>query len=378
MPQKIFTLEAVAAKHGDCLLLHWGKASDPNLIVIDGGPGGVFNQFLNKRLKQLRASRQDPLLIDMMMVSHVDQDHIKGILDLTKRLEELEDQGRDLPWEIGDLWHNRFDDVSGNAAARAFGASFPGGTFTPQTRHAGATIASVGQGRALRDRAENLAIPTNGGDNLIVGGFIWDMGDGLELHVLGLRRDQIEKFREAWDKELTAKGWATRTAGAEVADFLDKSPFNLASIVVLAKLGSKSMLLTGDARGDHIIEGLREDGVLPATGGSIKVNILKVPHHGSDRNVDTDFFRTIKADHYVISGNGKHKNPDMSTLQMILDARGNSSFKVHCTYRNGIEGHKERLKKFLAQLTNARRKKFVFRPEADLSLQVDLGRKVSD
>ncbi len=73
---------------------------------------------------------------------------------------------------------------------------------------------------------------------------------------------------------------------------------------VLAKLGSKTMLLTGDARGDHILEGLREDGFL--TGRSMKVNIMKVPHHGSDRNVDSEFFRTVKADHYVISGNGKH------------------------------------------------------------------------
>lgn len=376
--KKLFTLEVVAAKHGDSLLLHWGKASDPRLILIDGGPRGVFNQFLSKRLEQLRASRNDPLPIDVMMVSHVDDDHLRGILDLTKKLEDLDEQDRDLPWEIDDLWHNSFDDVVGNAAARAFGASFAPGAFSPQTRHSGATIASVGQGRTLRDRAENLAIPTNGGDDLIVGGFTWDMGGGLSFQVIGPRREQIDEFREAWDKELERKGWATRTAAAEVAAFLDKSPANLASIVVLAKLGSKTILLTGDARGDHIIEGLREDGTLPPSGGSIKVNILKVPHHGSDRNVDTQFFRTVKADHYVISGNGKHENPDMTTLQMIFDARGNARFKIHCTYRNGIKGHKERMKKFLGRLSKTERRKFVFRPEADLSMKVDLGRKLRD
>ena len=33
----IFTLEALQAKHGDALLLHYGDAASPRLIVIDGG-----------------------------------------------------------------------------------------------------------------------------------------------------------------------------------------------------------------------------------------------------------------------------------------------------------------------------------------------------
>jgi Metallo-beta-lactamase superfamily len=376
MPQKIFTLEALAAKHGDSLLLHWGSAPDPHLVVIDGGPSGVFNAFLRKRLEQLRrAPGRDPLPIDVMMVSHVDDDHIHGILDLTRKLEEVDGQGGNLPWEIDDLWHNAFDDVLGNAQARAFGASLTPAVFSPRTRHAGATIASVGQGRTLRDRAQNLAIPTNGGDDLIVGGFTWNLGDGLELSVVGPRRNEIVEFRKVWDKEVKKRGWATRTAAAEVAAFVDKSPFNLASIVVLARLGSKTMLLTGDARGDHVLEGLRADGYL--SGSSMKVNILKVPHHGSDRNVDTAFFRTLKADHYVISGNGEYGNPDMTTLQMIVDARGSERFQVHCTYRNGIKGHKARMKAFLDRLPSTQRRKFLFRPESELSLRVHLGRRFS-
>ena len=34
----IFTLEALEAKHGDSLLLHYGTKKSPQLIVIDGGP----------------------------------------------------------------------------------------------------------------------------------------------------------------------------------------------------------------------------------------------------------------------------------------------------------------------------------------------------
>lgn len=376
MPQKVFTLEALAAKHGDCLLLHWGDASSPHLALIDGGPSGVYTRFLRKRLEALRQARQDPLPIDLAMLSHVDDDHIRGLLDLTRRLEELDANGGALPWEIEELWFNGFDDVVGNVQARAFGASFDLGAVPGRTRHAGATIASVGQGRSLRDRALRLALPLNGGDPLVVGGFTWPLDGGLQLAVLGPRKTRIDEFRKAWDQELKKKGWATRTASAEVAAFLDKSPFNLASIVVLAKLGSRTMLLTGDARGDDIEQGLREDGFL--SGSSMKVNVLKVPHHGSDRNVDTGFFRTVKADHYVISGNGEHGNPEVSTLEMILDARGNEPFKIHCTYRNGIKGLEGRITRLLNKLSSSQRKKFVFRPEQALSLKVELGSRLRD
>ena len=57
-----------------------------------------------------------------------------------------------------------------------------------------------------------------------------------------------------------------------------------------------------------------------------------MPHHGSARNVETDFFRRIIADDYVFSGDGKHGNPDRETLEMLFEARGRNSFTMHFTY----------------------------------------------
>ncbi len=54
--------------------------------------------------------------------------------------------------------------------------------------------------------------------------------------------------------------------------------------------------------------------------GTIHVDLFKVPHHGSDRNVNRKMFETILADVYVISANGKHSNPDFATLTWILEA----------------------------------------------------------
>ena len=85
------------------------------------------------------------------------------------------------------------------------------------------------------------------------------------------------------------------------------------------------MLLTGDARGDKILEGPRARRRAQADGKSMHVDVLKVPHHGSSNNLETDFFERITADHYVFSGNGEHGNPERETLEMLFKARGDEA-----------------------------------------------------
>jgi hypothetical protein len=65
---------------------------------------------------------------------------------------------------------------------------------------------------------------------------------------------------------------------------------------------------------------------------TINVDVLKCPHHGSDRNIDPIFFRRIPAKHYVFSGDGEHGNPERATLQMLLDERGDEDITIHLTY----------------------------------------------
>jgi beta-lactamase superfamily II metal-dependent hydrolase len=93
------------------------------------------------------------------------------------------------------------------------------------------------------------------------------------------------------------------------------------------------MLLTGDGRSDHLISGLDDLGLLDAT-GSIHVNLLKLPHHGSDRNVTKDFFSKITADIYVVSANGKHGNPDLSTLIWIVETAKEQNRQIEIVATN--------------------------------------------
>ena len=142
--------------------------------------------------------------------------------------------------------------------------------------------------------------------------------------------DEVVALQKAHDEFLKKKEKKTEAA---LAAFADKSVANLSSLVVLAEAGKKRMLLTGDARGDKILEGLELVGLLKPDGKSkIHVDILKGPHHGSNRNVEPIFFRRITADHYVFSGDGEHGNPERETLEMLWAERGDEQYTVHLTY----------------------------------------------
>jgi hypothetical protein len=376
----VFTLEALNALFGDALLLHYGDADAPKLIVIDAGPEGVYADTVRPRLEQLRGDSDEPLPIELLMVSHIDGDHVTGVVALSRELLAARENEEPLPYDVLKLWHNSFDDILGNKdagfsaaidaavdAASAGGGTFPSGFHLGE--QAAAIVADVPQGRELKRNADRLGIFVNeeAGKLLMApaqGRFDVDMGDGLTLTVLGPSKPRLDGLQVEWDAKL--KKFGLGIPASEVAAFADQSPANLSSIVVLAEADGKRILLTGDARGDLVIDGLRTAGLLDQQ-GKIHVDILKLPHHGSDRNVATSFFRTVTADHYVISADGTNDNPDIPTLKMISTARTDDDFTIHLTNRE------QRLEDFFAQeRQSGRNYTVVFREDDAVSLRIDL------
>lgn len=342
-----FTLDVRRARKGDCLILHYGSKTEPGLMLIDGGPSDVYQPFLKPRLAEIRKARKlaanETLPVDLLMVSHIDDDHIKGVLELTKEL--IETQGP-RPLKINGLWHNTFDDIIGNNPDKlkaAVTAQFGPASLASEPEEvegldpdAAKVLASVSQGFRLRDdsRALKLRINPQFKGKLVIAkknGKQIDLGKGLKFTVVGPMNDEVLALQQAHDEFLEKQ--QKKKSEASLAAFTDKSVPNLSSLVVLAEVGKKRILLTGDARGDKILEGLELVGLLKKDGKSrIHVDVLKCPHHGSDRNVDPIFFRRITADHYVFSGNGQHGNPDRETFEMLLAERGDEKYTVHLTY----------------------------------------------
>lgn len=348
----IFSLDVRRARKGDCLLLHFGSEDEPGLVMIDGGPSGVYTPHLKPRLLEIKKARdldnQEPLPVDLLMVSHVDDDHIRGILDLTREMTAAT-----VPLlRVHSFWHNSFDDIIGSdpkeltaAVAAQFGtASLDDGLPADATLDSDEedevivsnlkVLASIGQGHRLRADAERLDFPLNpdfDGKLILAGKTPLEVAEGLTFIVAGPMRPELQKLQKKHDDFLKAQKKQKKTAGAALAAYVDKSVPNLSSIVVLAKVDDRSMLLTGDARGDKILEGLELVGLVKK-GGTMHVDLLKVPHHGSANNLDDDFFERVTADHYVFSGNGEHGNPEREALAMLFKARGRKPIQVHLTY----------------------------------------------
>ena len=105
------TLEVLQADEGDCLLLHTGDP--PRRILIDGGPSGIYRTVLRPHLEALQAADaiEEPLPLDLVIVSHIDADHITGILDLLNEIRESTDRGEEPLATPALLWHNSFEEI---------------------------------------------------------------------------------------------------------------------------------------------------------------------------------------------------------------------------------------------------------------------------
>ena len=344
-------LEALPAKKGDCLLLHHGPVDAPRLILIDGGPSGVYRQNLKPRLIGLRQQRiddgligdDDKLFIDLVIVSHIDDDHINGILAM---LDDMDDPVHPAPFKIGRLWHNSFDSLVGAEGGQV--ASLPGHGQEIIAALGGAAlsdaaggdetlemvIASVGQGYQLLGRAKKLGISLNpefGGKAIEAKGSGPFDVDGLSMTLLGPRQDELDDLRDDFSDWLDKKAQGIASTASLIASFTDKSVANLSSIAMVVEGEGKRYLLTGDARADKLIEAARLFGLLDPS-GKLAVDIFKVPHHGSDRNNDVASFEAFPAKAYVFSGDGEHGNPERETFAYLADARPGVTLDVRLTY----------------------------------------------
>ena len=278
--------------------LHAERDGVPWLAVIDGGPPGIYRKRLQPYLDDLRPSEDEPLTIDLLAISHIDEDHIGGIKSLLAALLDLRERNAALPYDIQRLWLNSFSQVVDDVD----GASVLAGLTTPSDVSPaglyGVLAQSVAQGNRVHGDAEKLHIPHR---KLLKAGDDPRLGDDApEVTILNPLPAELKALRALWTK---TKASGNTASFVEALAYDDPSVPNLSSIVLLVELGGKTVLLTGDARGDHVLQGLEEADLFDAK-GRIHLDVLKLPHHGSINNVETDFFEKVVADRYVISTDG--------------------------------------------------------------------------
>jgi hypothetical protein len=336
-------LRVVQARYGDCLILENGSGSRWKYVLVDGGPPRVYRPHLRPELERIAAAGGR---LELAVLTHVDNDHVMGLLEMFRELESQQAAGQPPLIAIRGLWHNGFSRFMPRAlqpqadaleAELLLQAPSPdGGNQAPEGNLSAGVSFGIAEGHALMQVETGLAIARNASfpDQLItlenargplkVG--------GMKLWIIGPPAANLERLRERWVQWLMRESLPFGPGQAPVKP--DDSEANLSSIMFLAEAGRRRILLTGDGLGDDILDGLEKVGLLPP-GGVMQVDIFKVPHHGSARNVVGALFDRVQARTYVLCADGRHGNPDDQTLTWLVDSacRQSRPIRIFATTR---------------------------------------------
>lgn len=325
-------LRVVQARYGDCLILENGYGKRKRFVLVDGGPARVYGPYLRGELQRIAEGGGR---LELVVLTHVDNDHITGLLDLVDELKEAKDACRPPLIPVRGLWHNGFGAILPRelrdqaASLENIEASRPlPDPFAPPG--AGDVEFGIREGVSLLEAESVLGIPRNKGfPNQMIAlenaaGPL--RAGGMKLWMIGPSQRNLERLRAMWVKWLTRQGQTFAPGEGPVKP--DDSAANLSSIMFLAEAGRRRILLTGDGLADDIIAGLEKIGLLPPD-GTLHVDIFKLPHHGSERNLIGPIFDRVLADTYVLCADGKYGNPDWQTLLWLVDAACRQGRDIH-------------------------------------------------
>lgn len=339
-------LKVVQAEFGDCLLLRYGSETQPGYLLVDGGPSETYPMHLKPVLEQIAASGA---CLDLVVLSHVDNDHIIGLLEMMADMVRRREKRQPDLLPVRGLWHNSFERTMGGnrglVARVDSGLAGAGASFA----NAAAVTFGISEGNKLLMAAQQLKIPINphtGGGTITTAALPRPVElQDLKLWVLGPTPQNLEQLQTKWLAWLDTYQKRAPFAGAAEAEKLDRSVPNLSSIMLLAQSGRRKILLTGDATSDDVLEGLRAHRLMPKS-GVLNVDVLKMPHHGSARNVRKAFFDTVRAKTYVISANGRDGNPDLATLIWLVSAAKEQRRKIKILATNAPESIEQLMEEY--------------------------------
>lgn len=343
----MFNLHIIQAEFGDSLLIEYGK-NERKFILIDGGPSKVYNNYLRGELLNIIGEGGD---LEAAVISHVDDDHIKGIVDFFVELKKLNDTNENLLINVKNLWHNSFSETVDNSGTitNRLDSIF---TILAQNGVTAANSGIILDGIKDGERAAVLAIDLGIAVNAQAANGFFSLEksteaikfDNLDFLIIGPTKDNLEALKEKWEEWLAKQEEDIANGQFNIASMSDKSVPNLSSIIFLVKGDDKTILFTGDSRGDFIYEGLKKRKLLK--NGKLHLNVLKMPHHGSDRNMNREFLENITADTYIISANGKYSNPDYATLTWIIESANEQERQIVIIVTNETSSTKKILKDY--------------------------------
>jgi hypothetical protein len=301
----IYRVHLLPAHHGDCLLLEYGDAARPHRVLIDGGTPGTW-----KHLKPvLEGLPKEQRRFELLVVTHVDADHIGGVLGLFDgKLEGL---------SFDDIWFNGYRHLRD---VEEFGP-VQGERLTTHLWEQQSWNKAFGRGAVVVP--DTGALPTK------------ELPGGLRLTLLSPTREKLRELLPVWEKKcaeagldpqleppaevlappgLEPMGGLDVEALANEAFKEDDSEANGSSIAFVAEYGGRKVLFGADAHPSVLREAIQR---LP--GGRVQVDAFKLPHHGSRKNLDPELLEVVDTSRYLFSTNGsQYRHPDKQTVARIV------------------------------------------------------------
>ncbi len=309
-------IDILPAGHGDCLWIEYGDPQKPRRVLIDGGTTGTYKGALRRKLL---AVPEEQRRFELLVVTHIDADHISGALEL------LEDESVRFP--AADVWFNGYRHLPDEAPD---------------------TLGPV-QGEKLTYRLLKLGVPWNvafHGRAVVVpqeGDLPRTKLEGdLSLTLLAPTLEQLANLKPKWECEVKeagldpnnpyaapaepAGGFELLAAGPPDIEALTREPFsedtaaaNGSSIALLLDYEGHRVLLAGDAHPNALADGIRR----LEPGKKLKLDACKLPHHGSKANVSPKLLDTLSCKRYVFSTNGAYfKHPDREAVARVIKSGG--------------------------------------------------------
>lgn len=314
-------VQLLPAAQGDAVWIRWGAGRQ---LLIDMGTRGAGTKIRTQLSKLPEAQR----VFDLLVVTHIDGDHVGGVLS------GIVEADPELPAiTFGEVWFNGWPHLQGRKIDEE--------GLKPMGPVQGEDLSvwletqewnrSFGGGPVRREKD---AFP------------VVDLPDGLRLTVLGPTAERLSALRSSWTDEIhRAFGEERKSKGsliplgatapprldspddlttlAESKTNVDPSLSNATSICLLLEHGEQRVLLTGDGLAGDILQGLRDlakkRSDLVDDEGRIRLDLVKMPHHGSQNNLSKEFVEAVSCPRWAFSTNGAvYRHPDAPAIGRLL------------------------------------------------------------
>lgn len=308
---------------GEAILI--SETDESFTLLIDGGSSHPFDTRLFRRSEYYKENNKKPS-VDLCIITHIDQDHIKGMIELLNDERILKN--------IKQVWFNE-----PNTAA----------IFSNEKSNK----RSVKQGVMLRKVIQNnnikhvCNISTSVEHNRNFQQAISSLSNTLNFELLSPDEEGLYNLYHFWDYQEYEKSFIKKPkkSSLEVGYFnntdcqsitneienkknkdYDKSIPNQSSIAFILKYKYFSFLLLADAHVDVICESLRKNKY--SEEDPLRVDFVKLSHHGSKKNINIDFFKLVITNKYIICRNEMEKLPNFETIFYICCCRKNKDEAV--------------------------------------------------